>query len=747
MNWSSLFTPELSSRVCSTLLHSLWQVTALAAAAWLITRLWRKHSVQWAYGVHVAALLLGFAALPATFVLIKTPAGPPDPIALSIPQPPQVAMEEAYRPPEPSASTQPVTIESALPAAPLVEISAESPPVQREIAKAVSWPEVWRHTAPWLAGLYLAGVVLMLARLVRSLAHAERLRRHGRPIVSGPLKTAVQRLAETWSMRTMPMLATAEHIVIPKVVGLIKPTILVPASALSGLSPTELEMILAHELAHVRRYDMWVSLLQRLAEAALFFNPGVWLLSRRISSLREYCCDELACGDAQGRCDQPHVRYAQALLRIVELTQSTADNQTNVSALAASGRSPSELRRRVARLFGEPLREPLQLSRGGVIALAAALLLMWTPALWPAKAESSRHDEPASVEPDQGFVRQLDAGVQAELVAIGDQESHPHRWWSPDGTPLTNSAWNYESKSVHRMGRMRIIRTFIMRFDGTDDLDAINWELDPVRRFQVDQVLDDQGQAVPHYCAIVATIDRGARATKLSATLGEQTIQFKDLPLAARHIIPGSGIGSYQIGSSTQKEILGEDSAEKRREFNDRGMAFEFNQGRELTAITFHHPGFTTRQGIGPGSKIDEMRRAFPAAKLVQSQNDKFKDRIWKADGIEFLPDDKGKITLVRVSAKTSKVIPALPATNTKPAWMLAEHRTVRALQFRPDDGSLLCVTRDEERYLIRTWNLTTRKLVGEVELQWDDAWNRYAGTMKLSDDGAYLVSSLGNEI
>ena len=76
-------------------------------------------------------------------------------------------------------------------------------------------------------------------------------------------------------MRVVPVLARAEQIVTPKVIGLVRPTILLPASAVSGLSTDELELILAHELAHVRRYDMWVNLVQRLAEAVLFFNPAL----------------------------------------------------------------------------------------------------------------------------------------------------------------------------------------------------------------------------------------------------------------------------------------------------------------------------------------------------------------------------------------------------------------------------------------------------------------------------------------
>ncbi len=109
-----------------------------------------------------------------------------------------------------------------------------------------------------------------------------------------------------WRLRSVPLIAQAERIAVPTVIGLLRPMILLPASALTALTANELELILAHELAHVRRFDLWVNLLQRLGEVVLFFNPAMWYLSRRISTLREYCCDELVCrrGESDGRrCD------------------------------------------------------------------------------------------------------------------------------------------------------------------------------------------------------------------------------------------------------------------------------------------------------------------------------------------------------------------------------------------------------------------------------------------------------------
>ena len=105
----------------------------------------------------------------------------------------------------------------------------------------------------------------------------------------------------------------------PTVIGWLKPVVLLPASALAALTPQQLEAILAHELAHIRRHDYLVNLLQTLVETLLFYHPAVWWLSRRIRIERENCCDDLAvslCGDP--------VAYAAALADLEALRSSTA---------------------------------------------------------------------------------------------------------------------------------------------------------------------------------------------------------------------------------------------------------------------------------------------------------------------------------------------------------------------------------------------------------------------------------------
>ncbi|TWT35617.1 Methicillin resistance mecR1 protein [Posidoniimonas corsicana] len=252
----------------------------------------------------------------------------------------------------------------------------EAPPARlRESSPAASTAQP--AAAAWVVAVYLCGVAAMLIRLGLAAARAHRLASRAAPVVDGAPVRFLRQLAQDWGVGFTPVLVVARTTVTPQVVGLLRPTILLPGVALAGMRGEELELILRHELAHVRRYDLWANLLQRLAEALLFFNPAVWLLSRRASRLREYCCDEMACAVDANHSPEPRALYAAALLRVVELSRGSAPTDELV-ALAANGR-PSELRRRVARLLGEPLREPLRLSRGGALAVMGIAILLAAP--------------------------------------------------------------------------------------------------------------------------------------------------------------------------------------------------------------------------------------------------------------------------------------------------------------------------------------------------------------------------------
>ena len=193
--------------------------------------------------------------------------------------------------------------------------------------------------APWLTSLWLAGVVLLSLRMLGGWLYARRLKTH----LIGPLSEEWQfRFAQlcrnTRVLRPVRILESA-LVHVPTVIGWMRPVVLIPASALTGLTPSQLEAVVAHELAHIRRYDYLVNLLQTAVEIILFYHPAIWWLSREIRQEREHCCDDVAvevCGDA--------LVYARALTEIEVLRNSTPQ-----LAMAADGGS---LLSRIQRILG-----------------------------------------------------------------------------------------------------------------------------------------------------------------------------------------------------------------------------------------------------------------------------------------------------------------------------------------------------------------------------------------------------------
>src|ERR1700681_3641736 len=166
---------------------------------------------------------------------------------------------------------------------------------------------------PWIFGLWLAGVTLLSIYHLGGYLQTRRLTRTGH-LLGGDLETMALSLARRLGIARAIQLLQSGAVSVPAVIGWLRPVILVPASALAGLSPQQLEAVLAHELAHVRRHDYLINLLQAAVETLLFYHPAVWSVGNRIRAERENCCDDLAvevCGDA--------FVYARALADLEQL--------------------------------------------------------------------------------------------------------------------------------------------------------------------------------------------------------------------------------------------------------------------------------------------------------------------------------------------------------------------------------------------------------------------------------------------
>jgi uncharacterized protein (TIGR03435 family) len=172
------------------------------------------------------------------------------------------------------------------------------------------------------------------------------------------LRERVAHLAARMGIRRQVHLVTSTRAESPGVIGWLRPLILLPPAIAMGLTTAQLDAVLAHELAHIRRHDYLVNVIQMMAETLLFYHPAVWWVSKQLRIERELCCDDEAvgvCGDAAG--------YARALVTMARL-------QVPSMAMGSTGGSLSD---RVRRLLGVSSNEPRRSAPLGIVVLAVAL--------------------------------------------------------------------------------------------------------------------------------------------------------------------------------------------------------------------------------------------------------------------------------------------------------------------------------------------------------------------------------------
>lgn len=240
---------------------------------------------------------------------------------------------------------------------------------------------------PWLVSMWLAGVLLLSARVFGGWLMAQRLKRSMTRNAEELWQGTVARLSNHLGIRRTVRLCESALAEVPTVIGWLRPVILVPVSALSGMSVQQVEALLAHELAHIRRHDYLVNLLQTVVETLLFYHPAVWWVSRQIRIEREHCCDDMAvaaCGDV--------LTYARALTELEEL-RSTALPQL---AVAANGGS---LIARIRRL----IEAPQPSAHRGATWLASLIALSTVFCIW-AGAQTALLSKAKEIAKRQPFV-------------------------------------------------------------------------------------------------------------------------------------------------------------------------------------------------------------------------------------------------------------------------------------------------------------------------------------------------------
>ncbi len=227
---------------------------------------------------------------------------------------------------------------------------------------------------PWLLSIWMVGVIILSVRLLMGYIGIYRWCRNLEPLPDN-LAQRIARISQKLGMPGFSRIFISPSILKAMAIGYLRPMVLLPAAMVTQMPPEMLEAVIAHELAHMRRFDLWVILAQRIVETLLFYHPAIWWLSNHLQNEREFCCDELAVAATGDR-----LTYASAL----ENVGSTIfiAKQPALAAGLVQGKAPAL--RRVRHILGfAPVQQDRPFWLVGVIAvlLLAILIIPMTPAL------------------------------------------------------------------------------------------------------------------------------------------------------------------------------------------------------------------------------------------------------------------------------------------------------------------------------------------------------------------------------
>jgi beta-lactamase regulating signal transducer with metallopeptidase domain len=352
--------------VTTVLIHSLWQGGLIAIFAAVALSLMRGGSAVVRYTISCCAVAAIIVAVGVTAVAVW-----PD-------RDGQAALV--------SAPADGPAVEQGSAVAGEARVSAES------TGEAASSPSRWWQNPlinRYIFMAWAAGVIILSVYHLIGWRRARQFTKRGTSPVPPEWQARFGKLRDELKVRRLVSLLASSRVTVPCVIGWMKPVILVPLGLFTSLDPSVIEMILAHELAHVRRYDILVNILQTAMETLFFFNPAVWWLSRQIRIEREDCCDDTAILKTGNR-----FMYARALADLEEMRMF----RTSFSSAMAS----TPLGRRIQRIAGSPRPRfySSTLSLSGLLLIASiTVVLLGSPGGWNESAVQARE----SIEETRAF--------------------------------------------------------------------------------------------------------------------------------------------------------------------------------------------------------------------------------------------------------------------------------------------------------------------------------------------------------
>lgn len=368
-----------------TLVHSLWQLILIGASLWIVLKVFHKSSPGFKYNLALSGLGLSLVFTVATFIYEFS-----------------------------SFSPTPLVERIAFGRLALNEVqTSASPGVEGLIKMLINWIE---FQLPLLVNFWFLGALLFLFRLFNSLAEIRTLRKSSSDPEDFQLEKMLYRLMGEMNVSKNVEIKLTSLGVSPVTFGYFKPIILIPAALIFQLTPVQLEAIIAHELAHVKRNDYFANLLQSALEVLFFYHPCYWWMNQTVKELRENAADDVAV--------KAGVSPRELAYSLAEVLNFAKQNPPELALAAAKRRNPTL--QRIKRILGHPAQTYPQ---NPIISIPMLLTLLLSAGLMATAQQdvsvSVEKTKPISVdvnanvnqsvEVDQNVVTNLNQNINTEV--------------------------------------------------------------------------------------------------------------------------------------------------------------------------------------------------------------------------------------------------------------------------------------------------------------------------------------------
>ncbi|MFO7939153.1 MAG: M56 family metallopeptidase [Bacteroidales bacterium] len=282
--------------------------------------------------------------------------------------------------------------------------TAQAEPYATHYTRIKVWTnEAAQKYAPFFLFLWILGLLFFTLRIIWQTHELKYVRKHAQPVKEARILQLVATCKAKLAIIRKVSVYSSDKVLIPFASGVIRPVIMLPVSIITQIPQEQLETIILHELAHIKRYDFLVQLLQRVVEALFFFHPLVWWCSARLHDERECICDDIVLKHTPNKAD-----YARALLSANKHAQRIPK-----MAIALTNRKTNTISYRIKRMIMKPNSYPKRMQwLVPIIMLAFVLLTL---------AFTHRHIASAETTTNDAHSRLIDHPAQAALLSENEK--------------------------------------------------------------------------------------------------------------------------------------------------------------------------------------------------------------------------------------------------------------------------------------------------------------------------------------